>query len=136
MEEQFLYVSHLVEPFLQRLHYQWTRSLMELVVELYEILVNVDKSCDHLRYLDPITDFLYHIKYMFVGDSVKNEIEKIIRNFRQALTLRRRQWVLQSSFCGLCVFTLCSSLLRSTCRYCHAPRSVVTLLTDRIPSLV
>lgn len=31
----------------------------QLVVELYEILVNVDKSCDHLRYLDPITDFLY-----------------------------------------------------------------------------
>lgn len=27
---------------------------------------------------------------MFVGDSVKNEIEKIIRNFRQALTLRLR----------------------------------------------
>lgn len=89
-EEQFLYVCHLVGPFLQRLHSERTRSLMELVVELYEILVNVDKSCDHLRYLDPITDFLYHIKYMFVGDSVKNEIEKIIRNFRQALTLRLR----------------------------------------------
>ena len=32
---------------------------LQLVVELYEILVNVDKTCDHLRYLDPITDFLY-----------------------------------------------------------------------------
>ncbi|KAK3090128.1 hypothetical protein FSP39_009382 [Pinctada imbricata] len=89
-EEQFLYLCHLVGPFLQRLNLERTRCLMELVVELYEILVNVDKSCDHLNYIDPIADFLYHIKYMFVGDSVKNDVEKIIRNFRQSLQIRMR----------------------------------------------
>ena len=32
----------------------------------------------------------YHIKYMFVGDGVKNEVEKVIRNLRPALQLRLR----------------------------------------------
>lgn len=89
-EQQFLYLCHLVGPFLQRLHSERTRCLMELVVELYEILVGVDKNCEHLHYMDAITDFLYHIKYMFVGDGVKNEVEKLIRNFRQPLQVRLR----------------------------------------------
>ncbi|KAJ8305857.1 hypothetical protein KUTeg_016402 [Tegillarca granosa] len=89
-EEQFLYLCHLVGPFLQRLNSEKTRCLLELVIEIYEILVNVDKCCEHLHYMEPITDFLYHIKYMFVGDGVKNEVEKIIRNLRQALQLRLR----------------------------------------------
>ncbi len=32
----------------------------------------------------------YHIKYMFVGDGVKNEVEKVIRSLRPALQLRLR----------------------------------------------
>ena len=35
-------------------------------------------------------DFSYHIKYMFVGDGVKNEVEKVIRKLRPALQLRLR----------------------------------------------
>ena len=36
-----------------------------------------------------ITD-RYHVKYMFVGDGVKAEVEKVIRSLRPALELRLR----------------------------------------------
>lgn len=32
----------------------------------------------------------YHIKYMFVGDMMKNEVETIIRRLRPALQMRLR----------------------------------------------
>ena len=32
----------------------------------------------------------YHVKYMFVGDGVKAEVEKVIRSLRPALQLRLR----------------------------------------------
>ena len=89
-EEQFLFLVSLIGPFLQRFNIERTRCLLDLTVELYEILANVDKSSEHLQYMDPITDFLYHIKYMFIGDGVKNEVEKVIRNLRPALQLRLR----------------------------------------------
>ncbi|KAK7495937.1 hypothetical protein BaRGS_00012927 [Batillaria attramentaria] len=89
-EEQYLFLCHLLGPFLQRFHMERTRCLMELTVELYEILVKVDKHCEHMQYIDPISDFLYHIKYMFVGDGVKNEVEKLICNLRPPLKLRLR----------------------------------------------
>ncbi|MEQ2209633.1 hypothetical protein XENOCAPTIV_001760 [Xenoophorus captivus] len=34
----------------------------------------VDQHCQHLSYMDPICDFLYHIKYMYTGDSVKEQV--------------------------------------------------------------
>lgn len=40
--------------------------------------------------MDPICDLLYHIKYMFVGDSMKKEIEAIVRKLRAPLQLRLR----------------------------------------------
>ncbi|CAH1789085.1 unnamed protein product [Owenia fusiformis] len=89
-EEQFIYLCHLVGPFLQRLHTERTRCLLELTKTLYEVLLNVDKSAQHLHYIDPICDFLYHIKYMFIGDGIKNEIEKLIKNYRPPLQLRLR----------------------------------------------
>ena len=59
-------------------------------MELYEILYNVDKSSDHLHHMDAICDYLYHIKYMFVGDGVRSEVEKVICKLRPALKLRLR----------------------------------------------
>ena len=61
---------------------------MELTLALYELLVAVDHKTasssssgdeQHLYAMDPICDFLYHIKYMFVGDGVRNEAERSIR---------------------------------------------------------
>jgi len=89
-EEQLMFLLYLIGPFLSRFHLERTRCLLDLTVELYEILANVDKYSEHLHYMDTITDFLYHIKYMWVGDGVKNEVDKVIRNLRPALQLRLR----------------------------------------------
>ena len=86
-EAQFLFVCHLVGPLLQRFHTERTRCIMELTLALYELLVAVDHrtaaspalETQHLYAMDPICDFLYHIKYMFVGDGVRTEAEKSIR---------------------------------------------------------
>ncbi|KAG8538569.1 hypothetical protein GDO81_022395 [Engystomops pustulosus] len=54
------------------------------------MLLNVDQCSTHLNFMDPICDFLYHMKYMFTGDSIKDQVEKIIFNLRPALKLRLR----------------------------------------------
>ncbi|XP_066992222.1 mediator of RNA polymerase II transcription subunit 23 isoform X2 [Anabrus simplex] len=89
-EEQFLFLCHLVGPFLQRFNTDRPRCVMDLTVELYELLEQVDKNVTHMKYMDPICDLLYHIKYMFVGDLMKNEVEAIIRKLRPALQMRLR----------------------------------------------
>ncbi|WAR24242.1 MED23-like protein [Mya arenaria] len=89
-EEQFLFLLYLIGPFLSRFNFERTRCLLDLTVEMYEILASIDKSCEHLHHMDIITDFLYHIKYMFVGDGVKNDVDKVIRTLRPALQLRLR----------------------------------------------
>nr|CAD7567473.1 unnamed protein product [Timema californicum] len=66
------------------------RCVMELTVELYELLEQVDRNSVHMKYMDPICDLLYHIKYMFVGDMMKNDVECIIRKLRPALQMRLR----------------------------------------------
>ena len=90
-EEQLLFVYHLVGPFLQRLHSErYTRPLIELTVQLYRMLGKVDKEVSHLKFMDPICDILYHVKYQFTGDSVRTDAEKIVRDLRPALQLRLR----------------------------------------------
>ncbi|XP_037090079.1 mediator of RNA polymerase II transcription subunit 23-like isoform X3 [Pollicipes pollicipes] len=86
-EVQFVYVCHLVAPFLERLN---TSSVFELTKTLYETLEEVDKASTELRYMDQISDMLYHIKYMHTGDSTKAEAERVIRALRPALQLRLR----------------------------------------------
>lgn len=63
---------------------------MDVTIELYEFLGIIDGSCEQLVYIDTICDLLYHIKYMFTGDSVKNEVETIIRKLRPQLQVRLR----------------------------------------------
>lgn len=41
------------------------------------MLLNVDQCSTHLNYMDPICDFLYHMKYMFTGDSVKEQVSSL-----------------------------------------------------------
>ncbi|XP_004083784.2 mediator of RNA polymerase II transcription subunit 23 isoform X2 [Oryzias latipes] len=89
-EFQLLYVYHLVGPFLQRFQQERTRCMLEIGVAFYEMLQAVDQNCQHLSYMDPICDFLYHIKYMYTGDSVKEQVEKIIMTLRPAMKLRLR----------------------------------------------
>lgn len=89
-EEQFLFLCHLVGPFLQRFNTDRPKCVTDLTVELYELLEQVDKNVTHMSYMDPICDLLYHIKYMFVGDLMKSEVECIIRRLRPALQMRLR----------------------------------------------
>lgn len=81
-ESQFLFVCSLIGPFLPRL--ERSRVMMDVVVELYEMLSKVDKSTE-IQHLNTICDFFYHIKYMFTGDAVKNDIERCIKNFKPKL---------------------------------------------------
>jgi len=90
-EEQMLFIFHLVGPFLQRLHSdRFMRVLFELTVQLYEILLRVDRSVTHMKYMDAVCDLLYHIKYQFTGDSVKADAERIVRQLKNPLQLRLR----------------------------------------------
>ncbi|XP_072045774.1 mediator of RNA polymerase II transcription subunit 23-like [Amphiura filiformis] len=89
-EEQFLYVCHLVGPFLHRFHLERTRCLLEIAVELYEMLQTVDQSSTQIVHADTISDFLYHIKYMFTGDSIKGDAERVIKGLRASLQKRLR----------------------------------------------
>ena len=90
-EEQMLFIFHLVGPFLQRLHSdRFMRVLFELTVQLYEILLRVDRQVERLQHQDAVCDLLYHIKYQFTGDSVKQDAERVVRQLKPALQLRLR----------------------------------------------
>ncbi|GAB0092218.1 Mediator of RNA polymerase II transcription subunit 23 [Sergentomyia squamirostris] len=91
-EHQLIYMCHLVGPFLQRLDYERPRQVAEITAILYELVEKVDKSQPNapLLYMDSICDLLYHIKYMFVGDKMKIELEAIIRRLRPNLQKRLR----------------------------------------------
>ena len=41
----------------------------QLTVELYEILVKVDKHSEHMRYIDPICDCLYPLLHCLLGNA-------------------------------------------------------------------
>lgn len=85
-EHQLLYLCHLIGPFLPRFNV----AIMELTATIYELLAKIDVAQEHLQYMDPICDLLYHIKYMFVGDMMKAELEAIIKKLRPALRMRLR----------------------------------------------
>lgn len=85
-EGQFLFVCCLIGPLLQRFHEERTRCLMEIAVEIYEMLGNVDKNCAEIIHVDTICDFLYHIKYRFAGDSIRTEAEQVIRGLKPQLS--------------------------------------------------
>ena len=90
-EEQLLFIYHLAGPFLQRLHTErYTRPLIDMTVHFYRILGKVDKEVTHLKYMDPVCDILYHVKYQFIGDAVRSDAEKIVKDLRPALQLRLR----------------------------------------------
>ncbi|XP_033644723.1 mediator of RNA polymerase II transcription subunit 23-like [Asterias rubens] len=89
-EEQYLFVCHLVGPFLQRFHEERTRLLFEITKDLYEMLLAVDQHCSKIVHMDVISDFLYHIKYMFAGDGVKADTDRVIKNLRLAWQQRLR----------------------------------------------
>lgn len=87
-EAQLLYIFCLFGPFLQRFQQERARSLFEVSAEFYYILEQVCRNTTTLVFVDVITDFLYHIKYMFVGDNLREAVEKTIGNFHEPLQKR------------------------------------------------
>lgn len=89
-EYQLLYLHHILGPFLQRLD---PKDVIEVTKIYYELLELVDKNNGEdgvLQYMDSICDLLYHIKYMFVGDSMKTDLEPIIKRLSNPLKFRLR----------------------------------------------
>lgn len=90
-EYQLIYLHHILGPFLQRLD---AKDVIEITKIYYELLELVDKNSvqknEPMKFMDPICDMLYHIKYMFVGDSMKADLEPIIRRLSGPLRLRLR----------------------------------------------
>lgn len=90
-EYQLIYLHHILGPFLQRLD---PKDVIEITKVFYELLELVDRANvqnkEPMKYMDPICDMLYHIKYMFVGDSMKADLEPIIRGLSTPLRLRLR----------------------------------------------
>ena len=68
------------------------RVLFDLTVQLYEILLRVDRRVAVMRHMDSVCDLLYHIKYQFTGDSVKQDAERVVRQLKPALQLRLRYY--------------------------------------------
>jgi mediator of RNA polymerase II transcription subunit 23 len=90
-EHQLIYLHHILGPFLQRLD---PKDVIDITKIYYELLELVDKNKtqkeEPMKYMDTLCDMLYHIKYMFVGDSMKNDLEPIIRRLSNPLRLRLR----------------------------------------------
>ncbi|XP_037947513.1 mediator of RNA polymerase II transcription subunit 23-like [Teleopsis dalmanni] len=91
-EHQLIFLCHVFGPFLQRIEQEKPNAVAGIAILLYELLEVVDKQHgpNNLEYMDPICDFLYHIKYIYVGNFIKNESEAIIKRLRPTLQLRLR----------------------------------------------
>ena len=91
-EHQLVFLCHVFGPFLQRIEQEKPNAVAGIAILLYEMLEKVDKQHGQapLEYMDPICDFLYHIKYIHVGNIIKNESEAIIKRLRPALQMRLR----------------------------------------------
>ncbi|VDN00807.1 unnamed protein product [Thelazia callipaeda] len=86
-EAQLIFVLRLVVPILQRLYDAKERSkqIQDLAVDVYKMTVKVNERVGILKYEDSICDFLYHMKYMYVGDFVKNEAEQAIQRLSPSM---------------------------------------------------
>lgn len=89
-EEQFIFICHIVAPFLDRLVTERTSIACDLNILLYQLLEIVDKNVKDFRYMEPICDLLYYIKYSFTGDAVKDDIGPYILKLRDPLKMRLR----------------------------------------------
>jgi len=95
-EAHLICLFQLVCPFLPRLNgdRDLPRSVKDTTVELYRTTAKIDQLVwqkgESLQHQDVICDVLYHIKYMFTGDSVKADLEPIILGLSPGLQKRLR----------------------------------------------
>lgn len=59
-EEQFIFLCHLVAPFLSRYNLDKpSPSILDIIIELFNALERMDKHVNILHFMDPICDLLY-----------------------------------------------------------------------------
>uniref|UniRef100_A0A915BTY7 Mediator of RNA polymerase II transcription subunit 23 n=3 Tax=Parascaris univalens TaxID=6257 RepID=A0A915BTY7_PARUN len=89
-EAQLIFVLRLVVPILQRFYDAKERSkqIQDLAVDVYKMTVKVNERVGVLKYEDAICDLLYHMKYMYVGDFVKNEAEQAIQRLSPSMRVK------------------------------------------------
>ena len=101
------------------------RVLFDLTVQLYEILLRVDRRVAVMRHMDSVCDLLYHIKYQFTGDSVKQDAERVVRQLKPALQLRLR-FIAQVWSYKLKVVEIIAQMFNQLCR-CRSSQRKPTL---------
>ncbi|VDD91645.1 unnamed protein product [Enterobius vermicularis] len=86
-ETQLLFVLRLVLPILQRLYdaKERNKQLQDLAVDVYKMTVKVNEMVGRFKYEDTVCDFLYHMKYMYVGDFIKSEAEQAIQKLTSSM---------------------------------------------------
>jgi len=71
-EEQFIFLCHLVAPFLSRYNLDKpSPSILDITVELFNALERTDKHVQTLRYMDQICDLLYPFIIYFLISNTK-----------------------------------------------------------------
>lgn len=86
-EAQLIFVLRLVLPILQRLYdaKERNKQLQDLAVDVYKMTVKVNEAVGRFKYEDTVCDFLYHMKYMYVGDFIKSEAEQAIQKLTPSM---------------------------------------------------
>lgn len=63
-EEQYLFLCHLIGPFLSRFNVDRpSPCILDLTVELFTALSQVNSANEELKYIDPICDLLYPLNF-------------------------------------------------------------------------
>ncbi len=57
---------------------QSSLASLQIAIDVYESLLRIDQCSQHLDLVfeETICDLLYHLKYMFVGDGIRAEIDR------------------------------------------------------------
>ncbi|CAK5086697.1 unnamed protein product [Meloidogyne enterolobii] len=98
-EAQLIYFLRIVMPYLQRItERERHRHMIEIlwnttvepssllfIVTIYKVLGNLTQKVGKLKYEDTICDLLYQFKYMFVGYTLKDQIEETISSFPKSM---------------------------------------------------
>ncbi|KAI1723658.1 mediator complex subunit 23 domain-containing protein [Ditylenchus destructor] len=58
---------------------------LKVVISIYDVLGKLVEKIGPLNYEDTVCDLLYQLKYMFVGYSLKNEVEQAIEKFPRSM---------------------------------------------------
>ncbi|CAK8677896.1 unnamed protein product [Clavelina lepadiformis] len=95
-ELQLLYVFHLIGPYFHRFRAERTRCLMDVASVLYDMLLNVSNCTKEICFVDEISDFLYHVKYMHIGTALNEKVEEVVGKLQPTLK-KRLQFITQAS---------------------------------------